>query len=180
MTSARNNEPDTTVTGTVTGPTQFERFVQYAKDRAAVEGSLVGDELTESQMERILTATTQEELDNAMKLAGLTGLKDLADGTEIQINGYHLVPGSRSEFANKLGVFAVIDAQLVSNGAEIKLDTGILRIIGYLRMCEANGWFPVQRIVKKIPTGNGEMVTLEPLTERAIPVAGSRSVPADN
>lgn len=159
-------------TGTVTTKTPYEKFSEYCKDRADLDGQYVIDDLRQGQINNIFAATTPEELDKAMEAAGLTGLRDLDDGTEIQINGYHLMRGNRDEFANGLGVFAVMDAQLLSDGTPIALDTGIDRIIGYLRMIESGQIpgldFPVQRRVKKTMAGKGEMITLLPVPKRVV------------
>jgi hypothetical protein len=140
----------------------------YVKDRAAVEGSIVGDDLVNDQIDKILNAKDIDELDAAMEMAGLSGLNSIPAGTELQINGYHLVTGNRAEFGNRLGVFAVMDVQRLSDGTEMVLDTGVERIIAFLRACEANGWLPVQRVVHKIPTGAGELITLKRLPKRAV------------
>lgn len=152
-------------------PTASERFAVYARDRAQLEASIVAEELANAQGDAILTATTEEELDAAMQTASLMGLRELSDGTEITIHGFHYAPGSRSEFANRLGIFAVIEATVFDdsgNGRSINLDTGVERVIKYLRMAEAMGLFPVQRRISKTVTGNGEMITLLPLKKRPV------------
>jgi hypothetical protein len=163
---------DQVKTGTITTKTTYEKFAEYCQDRADLDGQFVIDELQEKQMAAILAARSEEELDEAMKAAGLTALKDLEDGTEIQINSYHLMRGTRDEFKTRLGVFAVLDAQLLSDGTRIALDTSIDRIIGFLRAVESgqiNGVdFPLARRVKKTPTGRGDMITLLPIPKRAV------------
>lgn len=164
------NEP--AKTGDAKALSAYDRFVAYARDRASVEARFAASELESNQMNAILNATTEEELDAAMQMAGLTALGDLDDGTEIQINGYHLVTGSRADFANTMGVFAVIDAQRLSDGVQLALDTGVTRVIGFLRMVESGQLgisFPIQRTVRKVATNNGySMVTLRPLSKRAV------------
>lgn len=154
--------------GTVISPRPFEKFAEYARNRAQVEAQIVAEELGANQLDKVLTATTPEELEAAMEMANLVALKDLENDTEIQINEFHLSPGNRSEFANRLGVFAVIDATLLETGQPVTLDTGVERIIAYLRMCESNGWFPRQCRVSKTPTGNGELITLLPIRKRVV------------
>lgn len=164
------NEP--AKTGETQPPSVYDQFITYVRNRAELEGQYAAAELENNQMAAVLSATSVEELDAAMEMAGLVALKDLDDGTEIQINGYHLVHGSRADYANRLGVFAVIDAQRVSDGVQMALDTGVSRIIGFLRMVESGQLgieFPIQRVVRKVPTNNGyEMVTLRPLSKRAV------------
>lgn len=149
--------------------TMHDRFAQYLQARAEVEADIVAKQLSESQLSAILTATTPEELDTAMEMAGLIGLRMLDDGAEIQINTFHVAPGNRPEYANSLGVWAVMEVQLLENGQQINLDTGVERVIGFLRMCEQMDRFPVQCHISKIGTGSGnEMITLLPLRKRAV------------
>jgi hypothetical protein len=163
---------DDVKTGTVVSKTVYDKFAEYCKDRADLDGQYVIEELQENQMAAILSATTEAELDKAMEAAGLTALKDLDDGTEIQINGYHYMHGTREEFRTRLGVFVVMDAQLLSDGTQIALDTSVERVIGFLRAVESGQIegldFPVQRRVKKTPTGKGDMITLHPIPKRAV------------
>lgn len=163
-------KPENTESGTVTQRTTYDQFVQYMRDRAELEGSLAIQQLNEDQFNRIIAAKTEDELEAAMEMIGLTGLKELENGSVIQINEFHLMPGNRQEFANRLGVFAVLDITLLSEsrlgkpGTRIMMDTGIERIIMWLRAIESGQItgveFPIQRIVAKIGAGAGDMVTL--------------------
>src|ERR1700757_3094328 len=86
--------------------TQFKRYVT---DRAALDSSVSDyDGLQDAQLSSILSATSEDELFGAMERAGLTGLRDIEDGTEIQINGFRFIAGSNSEFANRFGVFVIM------------------------------------------------------------------------
>jgi hypothetical protein len=167
-----SNDPATEITvkpDQAVAPRPVERFAEYAVNRAALDAGLVREELGSAQMDAILSAQTEEELDAAMAMAGLIGLRDMQDGTEIQINGFHYAPGTRSDFANRFGIFAVMDCVLIETGANVAIDTGIERIITWLRAMEAMGKFPVQRRVVKITTGSGnDMITLLPLKKRAV------------
>lgn len=166
--SEGNAEVGTTESGEV-ATNAHARFAHYMQQRAQVEADIVAKELSEAQLTSILTAETPEELDAAMEMAGLVALKDLEDGEEIQINGFHVAPGNRPEYANTLGVWAVIEAQIIESGRQVNLDTGVERVIGYLRMCEQMERFPVQCRVSKVGTGSGkEMITLLPLRRRAV------------
>jgi hypothetical protein len=144
------------------------KLAEYLRARAEMEAPIVAQELSEQQMDKILTAETPEELDEAMQLAGLIGLRDLENGTEIQINGFHVALGTRSEFMNQLGVFAVINCQDLSTGQEFNVDTGVQRVIAFLRMCEHFERFPLAVTVTKVAAGGGELITLLPLRKRAV------------
>lgn len=163
-----NGEVETTTQTPVATRPAVVRFAEYLAARAEMEAPMVAQELSSDQMERILSATTEEELDAAMEMAGLIGLRDLADGQEVQINNWHVAKGTRSEFMNSLGVFAVLNCQDLETGHEFNADTGIERVIAYLRMCEQFDRFPVQVRIAKTATGSGDMITLLPLRRRAV------------
>lgn len=161
------SEQNTEQTGKVVArPT--EQFGRYVQERAQIEAGIVAKELGADQMDAILNATTEAELSAAMEMSGLIGLRNMEDGTELQVNSFHYAPGNRSEFANRFGVFAVLECTMLATGENIALDTGVERIIVWLRAQELLGGFPVQRRVSKIQTGNGEMITLLPLRPRAV------------
>jgi len=146
-----------------------DKFAEYAMDRAEMEAPLVAQELGTAQGEAILTATTPEELEKAMEMAGLVGLRDLEDGTEIEIRGFHFAPGTRSDFRNRFGVFAVMDCVIIETGREVAIDTGVERILMWLRAYEVMGAYPIQRRVSKVQTGSGnDMITLLPLKKRPV------------
>ena len=149
----------------------YETFAEYARNRAALEGPIVAEELNTAQMAAILSATTEEELAKAMEMAGLAALKDLEDGTELRINGYHYALSNRADINSRLGAWVVIDAIHLATGERLALNTGVDRIIGFLRMVESGRIeglvFPVDRVLRKIGTSGGnEMLTLKPLSPR--------------
>ena len=145
------------------------RFAEYILERAERESQIVAQELSFNQMDAILSATTPEELDNAMKILGVVGLKDLDNGTEFEIQEFHVSPGTREEFRNQLGVFAVMRAVMLETGQTAFLDTGVERIITYLRACEAMERFPLAVRIVKQDTGRGNtMITLQPVRERVV------------
>lgn len=148
----------------------WQDFGRYIGERAQLEAEIVREELGSKQMNAIITATTEEELDEAMKMAGLVGLRDLDDGTEIQINSWHVAPGTRSDFSNRFGVFAVMECTLLATGRPINLDTGVERVIVWLRareLMKGDDAFPVTRKVTKTITGSGnEVITLLPIPAR--------------
>lgn len=150
-------------------PSVLEKFGNYVIDRAAVEAQIVAQELGTTQMEALLSATSEDELEAAMQMAGLIGLRDLDDGAEIQINEFHYAPGNRADYANRWGVFAVLECTLLATGQNVNIDTGVERVLVWLRVRELMGGYPVQRRVSKIVTGSGnEMITLLPLTKRVV------------
>ena len=147
----------------------IDKFGQYALDRAMVEREIVAQELGAAQGDAILNAANPEELDAAMEMAGLIGLRDIDDGTEIEIRGFHYAPGTRTDFRNRWGIFAVMDCVLLENGREVAIDTGVERIILWLRAMENMEQLPAKRRVTKVTTGSGnDMITLLPLKKRVV------------
>lgn len=145
----------------------YARLAEYLQSRAAVEASIVAEELTHDQMDAIMTATTPEELDAAMKVVGLTGLRDLENGTEFEIHSWHVSPNNKAEFSNKLGVWAVMNVTYLESGTTGALNTTVDRVIAYLRACEVMERFPLKVRVEKQTTGSGtDMITLLPVRER--------------
>jgi hypothetical protein len=148
---------ETDGTGSALERPAIRRFAEYLQNRAAIEAPIVAQELSADQMERILLAENEEELFEAMRLAGLVSLRDIPDGTEIQINGWHVAQGTRSEYMNRYRVFAVMNCQDISTGQ------------GFLRMMEQFDRYPVQVQVSKQAAGSGELITFLPLRARAVP-----------
>jgi hypothetical protein len=175
MTAQTPESGEVVTTGKAVAPSDYDKFVHYLKERASLEGPLAIQQLTEDQTMRIFAARTEEELESAMEMLGLVGLRELDNGTLIQIDEFHLMPGSREEFDTGLGVFAVIEATLLSEtkrfgkqGVKVVLDTGIPRIITWLRAVESGQikgmQFPIQRLVIKVAAAGGkEMITLKRL-----------------
>lgn len=150
-------------------PRPADRFAEYAQNRAALDADFVRLELGSNQMDAILTATTEEELNKAMEMAGLVGLRDIPDGTELEIRSFHYAPGTRSDYANRWGIFAVMDCVYMHTGVNVAIDTGVERIITWLRAMESLDAFPAQRRVVKTETGGGNfMITLLPLNPRVV------------
>jgi len=151
---------DVAKTGETRTPTPRERFIKMAIDRADLDGAIDSTDLVEKQMGDILAATNEDELFDAMEFTGLKGLRDLDAGQIITLNGYRFVKGSSTY--SGIGVFCVVDAVDANTGEEMVLDTGVERVMGFLRMVEsgqAGVSFPIKvRIVKK-ETSAGEAVT---------------------
>lgn len=154
---------------------ELAQFTRYLNDRAELDREFSGaDELSANQMETILRANSEDALWTAMENAGVPALRDLDDGTEIQINGFRILAGNNQEFSNRFGVYVIIEAQSLESGQEMQLNTGVERVIGFLRMVEseqAGIKFPVEVRVKKTTTGSGNtLVTFARVPKRAVRV----------
>jgi hypothetical protein len=156
--------------GEVTQPRPFERFIQYVQDRAEVDSAFnAGDDLVESQADKILTAENADALFEAMELTGLGNFQSLDNGTEVTINDFRLVKSARDDLSGKLKAFAIINVIDNSTGEELALNTSILRIVSFLRMAEVMQLLPVQvRIVKSVTANGNEVITLAKIKSKLV------------
>jgi len=143
----------------------FVKLMDYLRERAVVDATeFDAEEINAEQVDKIMTADTEDALWDAMKVAGLTGLKDLENGQALRIHGYRLLQGELG-----IGVYAVLDADDPDTGEAFALDTGVTRILAFLRMCEVMEKFPVEVVVsKKSTAGGNELITLRKRAARAV------------
>lgn len=151
--------------------TAREKFRQGMLSLAELEGSAGErvDELQARQIEQIMGARSEDQLFASMEMQGLTGLRDLDNGQVITITGYTVAKGS-GEYKGA-GFYAIISAFDADTGEEMMLDTGVERIIGFLRMVEtgaAGVKFPVTVKVLKKATANGEVITFGRVRPRTV------------
>jgi len=170
--SPEHDNANGTVTGTIARtPNQaVEAFKKKVMNRAILEREYIAERMQEAQLGDMFAAGTEEEMFAALQLGGMTALKDLDNGTEIEITGFHYVEGTDDEYKNSLGVFVVIDAVRLSDGGDLLLDTGVERVIAYLDAIETGRFgysFPVRVRVAKTRTRKGrDMVSFEKIPER--------------
>jgi hypothetical protein len=155
---------DSVVPASTSEPRPFERLVNYLRERAVVDQTEFDpEEINADQVDKIMSATSEDELFEAMKMAGLTGLKDVENGQILRIHGYRLLQGDMG-----IGVYAVLDADDPNTGEAFALDTGVTRILAFLRMCEVMEKFPITVTVAKKSTASGnELITLKQHRTRA-------------
>lgn len=144
----------------------YQKMLAYMRERAEVTASEFDpEELSADQVDQIMSATDEDTLFKAMETAGLTGLRDLDNGTVIRIHSYRLIAGQLG-----IGVYAVLEADDPNTGEVLQLDTGVSRILAFLRMCEVMNKFPVTVAVDKKTTASGNtMITLKRAPKRAVP-----------
>lgn len=143
----------------------YQRFLDYIRERAVVDqGEFDAEELTARQIDQITTAETEEDLFAAMETEGLAALRDLPSGTNIRITGYRLLSGLLG-----VGVWAVLDASDPDTGADMPLNTGVPRILAFLRMCEVMDKFPINvTLIKKTTASGNELVTFKKMPVRSV------------
>jgi hypothetical protein len=155
--------------GTVEGPRPYERFVASLQRRAQEQTDRGHFELTANQMDKILTAETDEEIWDADE-GGLIALKDLV-GAELRITEFHEEKSTDPEMDNGLGVFIVGTATLLNDacgtpGEEIQFNSGVATVITKLESFRSRGTWPLETLVTGVKSKKGEMVRLRPVPRR--------------
>jgi len=149
-----------------------EAFKKKVINRAILDREVIAERLREAQLADMFAAGTEDEMFEALSLGGMTALKNVDNGTELEITGFHYVEGDDDEYKNSLGVFIVIDAIRLSDGSHLLLDTGVERVIAYMDAIETERFgygFPVKvRVAKTRTRKNRDMVSFERIPERVI------------
>lgn len=142
-----------------------ERFLASLKRRAEVEGARLGQDVSQSQMDKILTAETEQEIWDADEGGTFSG-QDMED-VELEIQSFTVAPSSE-QYDASLGVYINIKATRLDTGEEVIINTGADKIITKLAVFEAKGMLPILAVIKGIPTPNGKMLKLRPVPRRAV------------
>jgi hypothetical protein len=157
---------DTTVSGEIQAVKPHDRFRESLQRQAAAEQVYRADEVSASQIDRILSATTEEEIWESDE-GGVVSSQDMED-IELHIRGYGIAESS-SEYKSTLGVFALIDAVRMDTGEEVIVNTGSDLIISKLAMFKAHNLLPIEGVIKGTPTrSGGRLMRLKPIPKRAI------------
>jgi len=147
----------------------YEAFLAFVQSKIA-EGTdySVTDELATEQVSKIAVSENLDDLFGAMKMQGLIGLRDLDNGTELEIRGYRIVKSTRDDMAGRVGVFAIMDAIDLFDNSPKALDTSIERVLAFLIKCEQLDKFPVQvKVLKKTTQSGNEVITFGPIVQRS-------------
>lgn len=146
----------------------YEKLTAFLARRAEVDGEGRGFEIASKQIDKILTAETDEEIWDA-DAAGTVNGQDMMD-VEMQVRGVKYAPSS-DEYDAPLGVYAIIDAIRMDTGEEAVVSTGAPLVITKLRAFEARGKFPLGCVIKGTKAAKGTVLKLRPLPVRVM--AGS-------
>jgi hypothetical protein len=163
--------------GTVIEPKPHDRFVANLKARAVAaqgdDGKKRSFEIAASQMDKILTAETEEDIWDADEGGTVSG-KDFTD-IAIEINGYELTE-SDDKYDSPLGVYVNINATTLQKakgydvGEIVIINTGATLIITKLEAFRSKGLIPGLRcIIKGTEAKNGTVLKLRPLASVATP-----------
>jgi hypothetical protein len=111
---------------------EFEKFVKFVQDRAEIDLQYnPSTDLMQVQVNRIMQAESLDDLFSEMHLNGLTGLKDVPNGTIITITDYRLVKSTRADVSTALGTYAIING-VNPDGEEVVYDTSVERLVSFL------------------------------------------------
>jgi hypothetical protein len=152
--------------GTAVEPRPVETLIEYLTRRAEVESDSRAYEVAASQLERILSAETEEEFWDATTYVS-TGGRDLED-VEQQVLSFSVHRGS-DQYQSPLQHFIMVNAARLDTGEQFVWNTGSPLIIGQLRWLESKGKLPKEVVIKGTPTPNGTVLKLRPVPKRATP-----------
>lgn len=150
-----------------------ESFIDYAARRVQEDASTeVAWELTAAQMDRILTAETDEQMWTADDLDSVAG-KDLED-VEQRILSVVYREGDEFEHGIPLGngkfLWVLVTAIRLSDNFQFTWNTGSPLIIGKLRRMEAEGYYGTEKadcVIKGSKTPRGRIIKLKEIPKRA-------------
>lgn len=152
-------------TGTTIAVKPHQRFIQSLQRQAEDNAATHGREVSVNQIDKILTAETEEEIWNADEGGTLSG-QDMID-VEMEIQDYVVLP-SGDEYDATLDVYINITAVRLDTGEEVIVNTGADKIITKLAVFKARGMLPIGAVIKGVPTRKGTMLKLRPLPNRAV------------
>jgi hypothetical protein len=144
----------------------YERFVKNLQTRAAESDRNRSFDVAASQMDKILTAETEEEFWDADEGGTVSG-KDFTD-IAIQINGYEIAR-SDDKYESDLGVYVNINATLLQNakgyktGEQVIINTGASLVVTKLEAARARDMFPIKCFIKGTEAKNGTVLKLRPV-----------------
>jgi hypothetical protein len=151
--------------GTTLAPKPHQRFINSLMARAEREGETLGRDVSLSQIDRILSAETEEDVWNADEGGTVSG-QDMID-VEMRMVSFTVAPSS-DEYDATLGVFINIKAIRLDTGEDIVVNTGADKIVTKLVKFETMGLLPIDGVIRGVKTRKGNMLMLRPLPKRAV------------
>jgi hypothetical protein len=161
---------DDTQAGTAVAVKPHERFIASLVRQAEANALIHGKDVSLSQVDRILSAETAEEIWDADEGGTVSG-QDMID-VEIQILDFTPLP-SADQYDTTLGVYANITAIRMDTGEDVIINTGADKIITKVAKFKSQGMLPIGAVIRGVTTAGGTtMLKLRPLPPRAV-VQGS-------
>jgi hypothetical protein len=161
--------------GTVQQLRPFEKFTDHLRKEAAFNDEGNKDIVTATQVDKILTAESIEDVWDADE-GGLYALKDLV-GMEFELRSSKTLPSKDPTKANLFQVWLLLELAALTEsrklgipiGDVIMVNTGVPQVIAKIKALQGLGVTPIQFMVQGVPSSSGEMVRLRPVPTRAIP-----------
>lgn len=163
------NEP-AVKTGTAIATRPHEQFRAYLQRRAEDSDGVRGYEIAQQQMDKILTAESDQDVWDADEGGTIAG-NDFCD-VEFRIHGFDIAT-SDDEFESVLNVYALIRGTLLQEwngepvGAEVLVNTGAPLIVTKLRMLELREMLPADVVIRGTKAKKGTVLKLRPVPKRA-------------
>jgi hypothetical protein len=167
MASGKSNDVNIIVNGEVASSDLVDRFHAYMLDRAKTADNRSG-EIMRDQTERILSATTEDEIWDA-DTGGTVQCRDVP-GLMVEIRGFEPVVSNRTDIENSSGYYLSMDATVLggpdeilsrnglSVGQDIALQTGAWLLMSKVKAMEAGGYLPMRTLIKSYTTQSGNTV----------------------
>lgn len=160
---------DTTATGEVAQSGRLiDQFHDYMLAEARDSSENRGADVMDSQAEKILRATTEDEIWDADS-GGTIQARDVP-GLEVEVLSSAPIVSTRQDIVNSKGYYLNIYAVVlggpeeilrkngISVGEEVVLQTGAQLITSKIRTFEANGYLPVRGVIAATQTSSGNDV----------------------
>lgn len=152
----------------------FEKFTAHLQRLAAHNDEGNKDVVTSSQVDKILSAESIEDVWDADE-GGMYALKDLV-GMELELRSAKDLPSKDETKRNLFGTWMLMECTaLVENrklgipaGDVLLINTGVPVVIAKIKALQGKGVDPIQFIVQGVPSTSGEMVRLRPIPSRAL------------
>jgi hypothetical protein len=153
----------------ISQPKPLDRFIMALDGLAELARTEVsGKEIAAQVAERMLTADTFEEA-LAAQDAGLASGRDLV-GREILITDFDVFKSDPKYAEHTLGYYYRVEAVSIETGEELVFATGATNILTLLYVARIKGKLPWECVITSKDTENGALLTLKPLTKRAVQV----------
>jgi hypothetical protein len=151
-------------TGTTIAPRPHERFVANLQARAQENGGKNrAFEVAASQMDKILSAETEEDIFNADEGGTISGQDFVNEPFEVRS---YEISQSDSKYDSDLGVYvniqavALTDSKYATAGEQIVINTGATLVITKLEALRARNLLPVKVVIRATPARNGDVLKL--------------------
>lgn len=157
---------------TISGKAIAVKAIDRFKDQLALAATAADDfdssEIAAKVVDAIFAAETDDDAFAAQDSSLLSG-KDMAD-VEISVTDYNVVKGDAKYETHSLGYYMRVNAVIVETGQEVTFACGATNVMALLWKVTGGGSrnLPFACVIRGRDTQNGTLLTLRPLTKRAV------------